>query len=117
VRAAVDDGPVVAVDVMPTTLLRASVGYEPGRAGWRLVADQLSRRAALPGMATIISRAIEVAGSDQERRTPRRAVDLHLTLPVAEFGIADYRRAAAMVEIGYQHAIERIEEWWRRIEA
>ena len=118
-QTAVEGGPVVAVDVVPQTALRAEAPLEPGLPGWRLLAQQANpfgRSPALPSIAGILERVVEVAGAYQQRGVQVRDVDLYLRPPLSAFSFLD-RRIPEIIDLGYRHAAERIPDWLRQCEA
>lgn len=110
----VDGGPIVAVDVVPNTELRAAADYPPGVPGYAILRNRLNPFEATigrPGFQQILNRTIEVAGAYQHRGGRLRATDLHLQPPLADFGFGDAGRGPELARRGYDHAKERIEEW------
>jgi NTE family protein len=112
----VEEGPVVAVDVVPNTELRATADYPPGTPGYAVVWNRLNPLVPTvprPGLQEVLSRVIEVAGAHQARGGRLRPSDLYLHPPVEGFSFTESKRTRELVEVGYRHARERIVEWKR----
>jgi NTE family protein len=54
-----------------------------------------------------------LVGSAAHTRAMREQADLLLNPPVAGYGLMDVSSFDRLVEVGYQHARERIAEWGR----
>ncbi len=68
------------------------------------------RRPSVPNIFTLMIKASLVA-SAAHSRSMRSQADLVLRPPVGSFGLLDVRAFDRLVEVGYQHARERVAEW------
>ena len=109
-------GRIVASDVSVPVDLRPSPNAEarPVLSGWPLLWERLnpfgSALPSFPSMVDILQRTA-LLGSVRDSLAAGRTADLYLRPPVDEFGMTSFAAIDRLVEIGYRHAAERIEEW------
>lgn len=104
------NGMIIAIDVDVRANLRAAPGLLRLSA-WTTLKAKLSAHApASPGIADILYSAGHVGSMNQRLRTVSQA-DHYLEPPVGEFALMAYGRGAAIAEIGYRHAMEKIPTW------
>jgi NTE family protein/lysophospholipid hydrolase len=63
-----------------------------------------------PGIASILYSAGHIGGATQRARTVAQA-DHYLEPPVAQFSLMAYRRSQEIADVGYRHAMEKMETW------
>ncbi|MDJ0849403.1 MAG: cyclic nucleotide-binding and patatin-like phospholipase domain-containing protein [Myxococcota bacterium] len=68
------------------------------------------RRPSVPNIFSLMIKASLVASAGHSRAM-RSQADLLLRPPVASFGLLDVRAFDRLVEVGYEHARERVAEW------
>ena len=104
------NGTIVAVDVD----VQVEMGVDPAL-------ERLSVRSTLKGMVSrkpratpsiteILYRAGHIGGLHQRAATIAQA-DHYLEPPVARFSLMAYGRVDEIIEVGYRHAMETIEQW------
>jgi predicted acylesterase/phospholipase RssA/CRP-like cAMP-binding protein len=89
----------VDYDDLPTALSLLRSRAFPGR-----------ERLSVPNIVSLIMKSSLVA-SAAHTRAMREEADLLLNPPVGEFGLMDVRSFDRLVEVGYQHARDRIAKW------
>jgi NTE family protein len=72
---------------------------------WRLVRDKQA-----PGIVSLLLRAGTIS-SAKATSLHREAVDLWLSPPQQEIGLLDWRAFERSVELGYRHALEKLQDW------
>ena len=92
------------------------VDYPEVPSPWKLLRQQVlpsvfgRQPARVPGIATSILKSMEL-GSMTRRQALESMADLLLRPPVQEFSILKVTGFDRMVEIGYQHGLERLGPW------
>jgi len=111
-------GPLVAIDVSPAEELHFELDLARGVSGWRLLWQRLSpwaSRRDLPSISSVLMRSVVVASLVREREregSPDRP-DLHLKLPVDEWGLLDFDRLEPIAKRGYEASTEPLRRWWK----
>lgn len=104
------NGTIIAIDVD----VRHYMGVDPGmaRLSVRRTIQSYFRRGtpSSPGIGDILYRASHIGGLQQRARTIAQS-DHYLEPPVASFPLMGYGRAAQIVEVGYQYAMQEIARW------
>jgi predicted acylesterase/phospholipase RssA/CRP-like cAMP-binding protein len=103
-------GRVIAVDLSVKKEYQLDYSEIPG--ALRVLRSRLpfAKRIRVPGIVTLMMKATEVASLVHARDVSGHA-DLVLKPPVGRFGILDTASFDAIVEVGYEHAAERLTEW------
>ncbi len=78
----------------------------PGAAVW----DIRWRKVKAPTMMTLLSRVGTLGREEGERESMRR-VDLFLAPDASSIELLEFKALDRAVEIGYRHAVERLEQW------
>jgi NTE family protein len=111
--AGIGPGPIISVDVSP--VVAATPQARPGNPLARLL--HLHHGTELdpnqPNILEILMRTVYV-GANYAQRFRRHEADLQLEPPVTHYALTDWHSTKAMIEIGYQHARERLEAWVRQ---
>jgi predicted acylesterase/phospholipase RssA/CRP-like cAMP-binding protein len=106
-------GQVIGVDVSPRQELRLGGDYSDTPSPWHtLLHRMLGVPSPIPTIASILTRAVTIPRATIEA-DPRRQPDLLLEPPVAGFRLLQWTAIDALVEIGYRHACEKLEQWGR----
>ena len=106
-------GRVITVDVGAETEKRfTSDRNELPSAGAILKSslNPFAEKVKVPGIVEILLRS-SLLGSAQNTAAAEAEADLFLRPPVGEFGMFEVKAIDRLVEIGYQHARERLENW------
>jgi predicted acylesterase/phospholipase RssA/CRP-like cAMP-binding protein len=104
---------LIAVDLSPSVGPAAVDDFGPSLSGWKALRAQVgSRRAKLPGVMSIVMRAM-VAGSvrDRDRLIADGTVDCYLALELQGVRLLDFERVAEITERGYEAALPRLAAW------
>ncbi len=115
-RDLMGEGTTIAVDVSVETDMESEYPYEDSISGWRILWDRWSpftRSRAVPSMAVVLARSAELASVAMQRESLLRGVDLHLRVPLREFGMLDFHRAADIIATGLRVAREELAAWRR----
>jgi len=106
-------GTVIASDVSPAYDPSKISDYGHGVSGWQALKERMkpaSRRRLFPGPFSVLMRTMDYGGAAYKNQIIG-AADLYLAPPLARFGIAEYKSAAAMAEVSYAYAVPKIAEW------
>ena len=113
-RARIGAGSVVGVDISPAVEPVTAAPFDPGLSGWRVLAHRLNPMTPpreMPSVIDIVSRATGLSGTRQRRAAlTTAAVDLLLHPPVPAIGVLDFKAGAALIETGYRHAAQAIDQ-------
>jgi NTE family protein len=113
-RARIGSGPVVAVDLDSEVELMTAAPFGPGLSGWRVLGHRLNPLAPprpMPSLTDILSRSTVLSGvRDWRVAQVSRRVDLLLHPPVPAIRALDFKAGAALIEVGYRHAVEALEQ-------
>lgn len=104
------NGTVIAVDVDPQSVL--ATDPEIARLSrWRTLKGYFHEGAyPAPGIADILYRASHIGAAQQRPKIVANA-DVYLEPPVGMYALMGYQRAPEIVEVGYRHALEKLEQW------
>lgn len=109
-------GTVIAVDVSVETDMASAYPYEDSISGWRILWSRLwpfARSVAVPSMAAVLQRSAELASVAMQREALVRGVDLHLRVPLGQFGMLDFDKSSEIVATGLRVAREQLAAWRR----
>jgi len=103
-------GKVIAVDL--SVKKEYTLDYAEVPSAFRVLRSWLpfAKRIRVPNIVTLMLKATEVASLVHARSVSAYA-DLLLKPPVGRFGILETGSFDAIVQVGYEHAKERIAEW------
>src|SRR4030095_5325903 len=104
-------GRVIGVDL--TARKQRSVDYEEVPGAFEILRSRLlpfGARKGLPNILSLMMKASLVASAAHSRAMYAQA-DLVLRPPVEGFGLLDVRPFDRIVEVGYEHARERLAAW------
>jgi len=105
---------LLAVNVRPGMRMPADELPDTGIvSGWSLASRRLNPFApapAVPGMLRVLMRAAETANVPSAQGH-EEAADFVFDPPVEGYGLLDFHAYETLVEIGYRHAMERLEAW------
>ncbi len=104
-------GRVIAVDVSYRGARKVDYPETPG--SWSILRHRwlpFGQKLRVPTLATLILRATEI-GTLQQSLQRSAAADLLINPPVREFGMTDVKAFDRIVEVGYEHALERLDDW------
>ncbi len=106
-------GPVMAVSVTPDTELPLDDDYPDTISPWRVLLSRLNplaRTLNVPGIGSILMQTAWISQATAGA-TVRKNVDLFFEPPVTEFRLRDWHGLDQLIEIGYEHAKEKIAAW------
>lgn len=107
-------GTIVAVDVSADSDMQYGKPYEDAISGWRIAWNRLSpfgRKVAVPSIAAVLQRSAELASVAMQRDALLRGVDLYIRVPVTQFGLFDFERAAEIIAAGRRAARQALATW------
>jgi NTE family protein/lysophospholipid hydrolase len=109
-------GQVIAVDVSPDQDLAAAADLPSAISGWALLwrlVNPFGRKAIPVSVLHVLARSGVVASivADREHRSADSA-SLYLKVPVAEWGLLDFKAHDAIADRGYQSSRDAIVRWW-----
>lgn len=107
-------GRVIAVDV--SSQRTYTVDYTDVPSPWSVVGRRLlpgMRSPRVPGVISILMKSAEIGNAARMRQHAANA-DLLLRPPVDRFGLTDVRRFDELVETGYRHTAEVLDNWLSR---
>jgi predicted acylesterase/phospholipase RssA len=117
VMAELSESPrIIGVHASPHTVRRIDFDYETHVSGWRILAGRLNpfaRRRRYPSITGTMLRAMEVNNAHQARGREALA-DLVIYPDARQFGILDFSAYEAIMELGYQAALEPLRAWKAR---
>jgi predicted acylesterase/phospholipase RssA/CRP-like cAMP-binding protein len=111
-RARIGSGTVVAVDLFQDVEPVTTAPFDPGLSGWRVLGRRLNPLAPpqpVPSVFDILTRSTGLSGVRRKRATladDRVDLLLHPRLPAV--GALDFKAGAALIEVGYRHAVEAL---------
>ena len=108
-------GPVFAVSVTPDTELPLDDDYPDMISPWKVLLSRLNplgRKINVPGIGSILMQTAWISQATAGAKI-KRQVDLFFEPPVDAFRLRDWHALDELIEIGYQHAVERIAHWRR----
>lgn len=110
------DGTVIASDVSPLVDLAvdAEAGVSPGL--WRRIAPWGGGPAdgrKAPTIVDVLSR-VSSLNSTVAIEAMKRHANLYLHPPTEEFTVVDWKRAEALIDVGYEYAVQAVGEWIAR---
>ena len=106
-------GRVISVDVSPTSDLRVEDKISSLPSAWSILWSRLNpfaKRLKAPNILEILTRASTLA-SIQNAALAKSEADLYLEPPVDDFKMFDMADLDRLVDIGYEYAVERLEDW------
>lgn len=104
-------------DVTVNDAVLAALQRSPGEAPpvlrmlWNRMLPR-SRRTYFPGLAQILLRSAMLGGESHDQ-VARASATVWTTLPVHEFSLLNWKAAPDLIEIGYRHAMDNMDEWKR----
>ena len=104
-------GRVIAVDLY--TPKEYELPYTKVPSAWEILRSRYLpwvKKIRVPGIVTLMMKATEIA-SIVHAKAVRPQADLWLNPPVYKFGILAVEKFDRIVEVGYEHAKERLAEW------
>ena len=111
-RARIGSGPVVAVDLFQDVEPVTAAPFDSGLSGWRVLGHRLNPLAPprpVPTVIDILSRSTGLSGVRHQRAAlASDRVDLLLRPPLPAIGALDFKAGAALIEVGYRHAVEAL---------
>lgn len=114
---------VVAVDVVPPHDLEVDVKqtvHSPS--GIVLAVNRFNpfakKKYGLPGIFSVLQRAGELGSVyGRQRLIEGKYADQYLHPPVDKIHIADFKEVERAAEIGYEHCLRELSEWWSKEQA
>ena len=107
-------GRVIAIDLRRRVEFTMQAAVGPTLSGWQVLLKRARRGPEPfdpPGIATILARAVELAGLINDRAVlDRPGLDLYLTPPGGGIGLLDFDAAPLLVETAYRYTRERLSE-------
>jgi len=103
-------GKVVAVDLSVAKEYELDYHEIPGPMQILLSRLPFARKIQVPGIVTLMMKATVVA-SAVHSRSVRKEADFLFHPPVGRFGLLAMNDFEEIVEVGYQHACERMKDW------
>jgi len=108
-------GPVFAVSVTPDTELPLDDDYPDMISPWKVLFSRINpfaRTLNVPGIGSILMQTAWISQATAGAKI-KRQVDLFFEPPVASFRLRDWHALDELIEIGYRHGREKIEQWKR----
>ncbi len=104
-------GQVIAVDL--SVQKDRSVDYDEVPSPYQILRGSVLPTGGRPRVPNILSLMVKASlvASSAHSRAMRQQADLLMRPPVAEFGLLDVRSFDRLVEVGYEHARERLAGW------
>ena len=103
---------MVAVDLFPDVEPVTAAPFDSGLSGWRVLGHRLNPLAPsrpVPTVIDILSRSTGLSGVRHQRAAlAGDRVDLLLRPPLPAIGALDFKAGAALIEVGYRHAVEAL---------
>lgn len=107
-------GRILAVNVRPDEHMSAGELPDDGiLSGWSLLGRTLNAfgtRPNVPGIAEVLLRTTET-GNVLSTQEHEQGAELTFNPPVAGVGLMQFSACDRLLEIGYRHAMERLEGW------
>ncbi len=109
-----EGGAIIAVDVNVREDLLNNTDHQGGMSGWQVLLNKInpfsvSRKS--PNLIDILSRASMIGGLAQRKKGMDGAADLYLQPPVNNYSLMSYKQAKEIENIGYQHAMTKLQSW------
>ncbi|MGH8650975.1 MAG: patatin-like phospholipase family protein, partial [Gammaproteobacteria bacterium] len=104
-------GSVIAVNVSAADDLRFPPSGIPSE--WRIFWNKLlpfARPILVPGLAAIVMRTLLLASANRTALVERDA-DLVIKPPLDAYGLLEFKKIHAIVEVGYRYALEAASRW------
>ncbi len=104
-------GQVIAVSLGDST--QRKVGFADAPSPWAVLFGKVwpfGRRARVPGVASMMLKAIELGSRKRVEELSERA-DLLLRPPVQRFNMIDVKQFQALVEVGYESSLTDLQSW------
>jgi predicted acylesterase/phospholipase RssA len=106
-------GPVVVVNVSPDKDVMLGEGLEripsPAEILWSWI-NPFKRAVRIPTIMTVMGR-VAVVNSLFRKNIAIRLADFLVDVPVDDYGLLQFDALDEMVEVGYHHALDRIQAW------
>ncbi len=109
-----EGGIIIAVDVSPREDLLDNAENIGGMSGWKLLFNKLNpfaEKISMPNMIEILTRAGVIGGLAHRKSVMEGVADLYLQPPVKGFTLKSFKEAELIEEVGYIHAMEKIQQW------
>jgi NTE family protein/lysophospholipid hydrolase len=110
-RSLCEGGMVIALDVTPKVDLTHREPFPEVISGWRVLArraNPFGKPMHVPQLASVLVRTTLLGSSSTQNLMAQRA-DLVLRPPLEQFGLLEFKSFDQIVDIGYRHALERLE--------
>ena len=104
-------GMTIVVDVSPHGRVNVPDSLEDPPSGWSILWQRLNpfgKRSDVPSMVEVLYRTATLS-SDRMTKLNYGFADLVLAPPIGQFGIVEFTALDQLIEVGYRHAIERLE--------
>jgi NTE family protein len=105
-------GPVYAVDVSEQVEFTSRLSESYTVSGWKLLWQQLNpfgEKPDIPNILNTLYRTTTVGGI-RANEIAKSQADLCFEPPIGQFGVFEWRHVEEIIEIGYRHAIEKLDE-------
>jgi predicted acylesterase/phospholipase RssA len=116
VMRALCDGTVIASDVSPAVDLAVDPGAGVSAGLWSRLSPWRAARSGgrkPPTIVDVLSR-VSTLNSTVATEAVKRQADLYLHPPTEDFTVVDWKRAEALVDVGYAYAVRAVDEWLAR---
>jgi NTE family protein len=111
-------GRILAVNVRPEVHMGAGDLPDDGvLSGWSLLGRRINAfaaRPAVPSIVQVLMRTTET-GNVLSTEVHEQGAELTFNPPVAGVGLMEFAAYERLAEVGYRHAMERLESWDKRI--
>jgi NTE family protein/lysophospholipid hydrolase len=111
-------GTVIVVNVNPKEDAGIDSSIEEFPSPWKILWHNLfprKKKSKLPNIFTVLTRA-NMLGSIRQAKEAARTADYYLEPPITGYGIMEFEAIEEIIEVGYQYARGKIEEWRRETE-
>ncbi|MDP2862490.1 MAG: cyclic nucleotide-binding and patatin-like phospholipase domain-containing protein [Desulfobacterales bacterium] len=108
-------GTVIVVNVNPKEDAGIDSSIEEFPSPWKILWHNLfprKKKSKLPNIFTVLTRA-NMLGSIRQAKDAARTADYYLEPPISRYGIMEFEAIEEIVDVGYQYAGEKIDEWKR----
>jgi predicted acylesterase/phospholipase RssA/CRP-like cAMP-binding protein len=106
-------GPVIVINVSPSTELTVETSYDEMPSPWRILGSRINpfrETISAPTITAMLMRTLMV-GSHRKMQEVEQNADYYLRPPLSNSHLDDYTRIEEIVEVGYRYAKEQIATW------
>ncbi|MCP5096707.1 MAG: cyclic nucleotide-binding domain-containing protein, partial [Chloroflexi bacterium] len=112
-KARPDIDRVIAIDVGTADGTERVTPFDYSVSGWKSLFRRFNpwtTNLEHPGISEILLRSMSITNAQSMNMT-KQIVDLYLAPPVQAYGLLEFGKINALIDIGYQYGIEEVESW------